>query len=56
MIFFRGQQLPPERFLAFARRFGKVVEYPFPKGLDGFPEITPVVNLEHERINFGGLW
>jgi taurine dioxygenase len=56
VIFFRGQQLPPERFLAFARRFGEVVEYPFLRGLDGFPEITPVVKLEHEQVNFGGLW
>jgi taurine dioxygenase len=57
VIFFREQQhLPPERFLAFARRFGEVVEYPFIKGIDGFPEITPVVKLEHEKVNFGGLW
>jgi taurine dioxygenase len=56
VIFFRGQQLTPERFLGFARRFGQVVEYPFIKGIPGFPEITPVVKLEHERVNFGGLW
>src|SRR5579862_5370720 len=56
VIFFRGQDLPPARLLAFARRFGEPVEYPFVKGLDGFPLITPVVKLEHERVNFGGLW
>ena len=56
VIFFRGQDLPPARLLALARRFGEPVEYPFLKGLDGFPEITPVVKLEHERVNFGGLW
>jgi len=56
VIFFREQDLTPERFLGFARRFGEVVEYPFIKGIDGFPEITPVVKLEHEKINFGGLW
>jgi len=56
VIFFRGQDLPPARLLAFARRFGTPVEYPFLQGLDGFPEITPVVKLEHERVNFGGLW
>jgi taurine dioxygenase len=56
VIFFRGQPLPPERFLAFAQRFGDVVEYPFLEGFDGFPEITPVIKFEHERVNFGGLW
>ena len=56
VIFFRGCELPPERLLAFARRFGKVVEYPFITGIEGFPLITPVVKLEHERVNFGGLW
>jgi taurine dioxygenase len=56
VIFFRGQELPPERLLAFARHFGEVVEYPFIKGIEGFPMITPVVKLEHERVNFGGLW
>lgn len=56
VIVLRGQHLTPEQFLAFARRFGEVVEYPFIKGIDGFPEITPVVKLEHERANFGGLW
>ena len=56
VIFFRDQDLPPARFLAFARRFGEPIEYPFVRGLDEFPEIIPVVKLEHERINFGGVW
>jgi taurine dioxygenase len=56
VIFFRGRDLPPERFLAFARPFGEVVEYPFIEGIEGLPLITPVVKLEHERVNFGGLW
>jgi taurine dioxygenase len=56
VIFFCGQHLTSEQFLAVARRFGEVVEYPLIKGIDGFPEITPVVKLEHEKVNFGGLW
>ncbi len=56
VIFFRDQELPPAKFLAFAKRFGEVVEYPFIKGIEGFPEIIPVVKLEHERHNFGGIW
>ena len=56
VIFFRDQDLPPARFLAFARRFGEPIEYPFVKGLADFPEIIPVLKLENERINFGGIW
>jgi taurine dioxygenase len=56
VIFFRDQDLPPARFLQLARRFGNVVEYPFIKGLEGFPEIIPVMKLEHEKANFGGMW
>jgi taurine dioxygenase len=56
VIFFRDQTLPPAEYVSVARRFGGVVEYPFIKGLDGFPEITPVIKLEHEKVNFGGLW
>jgi alpha-ketoglutarate-dependent taurine dioxygenase len=56
VIFFRDQALSPAQLLAATRRFGEPVEYPFVKGLDGFPHITPVIKLEHEKINFGGLW
>jgi taurine dioxygenase len=56
VVFFRDQPLPPDRFLEFARRFGQVIEYPFIKGIQGFPEITPVIKLENEKVNFGGLW
>jgi len=56
VVFFRDQDLSPEQFLDFARKWGDVIEYPFVKGLDGFPLIIPVVKLEHERSNFGGIW
>ena len=56
VIFFRDQDLPPAKFLAFAKRFGDVVEYPFIKSIEGFPEIIPVIKLEHETKNFGGIW
>src|SRR3989454_2240226 len=56
VIFFRDQDLSPAKFLDFARRFGEPIEYPFVKGLDEFPEIIPVLKLEHERVNFGGIW
>jgi len=56
VIFFRDQQLAPERLMALASLFCRPVEYPFVNGLDGFPCITPVIKLEHETFNFGGVW
>ena len=56
VIFFRAQDLPPAKFLHVAKCFGDVVEYPFIKGIEGYPAIIPVVKLEHERHNFGGIW
>ena len=56
VIFFREQELPPPAFLAFARRFGEPIEYPFVKGLPEHPGIIPVLKLAEERINFGGIW
>jgi taurine dioxygenase len=56
VIFFRDQDLSPEEFMAFAKRIGKPVEYPFVKGIAGFPEIIEVKKLEHEKVNFGGVW
>jgi taurine dioxygenase len=56
VVFFRAQPLPPAHFLRFARRFGEIVEYPFIKGIEGFRAIIPVVKLEHEKTNFGGIW
>ena len=42
--------------LAFAKRFGDIVEYPMVTGLQEAPEIVPVVKLAHETVNFGGMW
>ncbi len=56
VVFFRGQDLTPAMFRAFAERFGAPVEYPFVRGLPGFPEIIEVLKREEERSNFGGIW
>src|SRR5215218_11202061 len=56
VIFFRDQPLTPEQFLRFARSMGQPIEYPFVKGLPGYPVIIEVKKLEHERSNFGGIW
>ncbi len=56
VVFFRDQVLGPAEFLAFARRIGEPVEYPFVKGIDGYPEIISVAKLPNETVNFGGIW
>src|SRR5208337_1154517 len=56
VVFFRDQDLPPGKFLSVAKRFGDIIEYPFIKGLAEYPQIIPVVKLEHEKTNFGGVW
>ena len=56
VIFFRNNDLSLDAFLALARSFGRPVEYPFVRGLDGYPEIIAVTKLEHETVNFGGVW
>lgn len=56
VIFLPGQTLRPEQQLRFARRFGDPLIYPFAKGLDDFPEITPILKKEGDQFNFGGVW
>jgi taurine dioxygenase len=56
VVFFRDQDLTPAQLLAFASTMGQPVEYPFVAGIAGFPEVIEVAKLEHERVNFGGIW
>ena len=56
VIFIRNQDLTAQQFLNFARAMGQPIEYPFVKGLEGFPHIIEVKKLEHEKVNFGGIW
>ena len=56
VVFLRHQPLTPSQFLGFARAMGEPVDYPFIKGLADFPQIIEVTKLEHERVNFGGIW
>ena len=56
VIFFHEQPLTPAQFMSFAESLGTPVEYPMVKGIEGFPKIIEVKKLEHERVNFGGIW
>ena len=56
VIIIRGQTLSSKEYLNFARQLGTPDIYPFLKGLEGFPEITPILKKETETVNFGGIW
>jgi len=56
VLFFHGQNLTPSQYMDFARAWGEPIEYPFVRGIEGFPEIIEVKKLEHEKMNFGGIW
>src|SRR5436190_5945560 len=56
VLFFRDQPLAPEQFMTFARAWGEPIEYPFVRGIEGFPQVIEVKKLEHEKMNFGGIW
>jgi taurine dioxygenase len=56
VIFLKDQNLSPSQFLRFSQCMGTPIEYPFVKGLEGFPHIIEVKKLEHEKVNFGGIW
>lgn len=56
VIFFRGQKLTSDQYLAFARTLGEPSEYPMLPGLPGYPMITAVIKRENEKMNFGGVW
>jgi len=56
VVYFRDQELDADAFMAFAKTIGEPVEYPFVKGMEGYPEIITVAKLPHETVNFGGVW
>jgi len=56
VVFFRDQELSSPEYMAFAKRIGQPIPYPFVRGMEGFPEIIEVKKLEHEKVNFGGIW
>jgi taurine dioxygenase len=56
VIFLRDQDITPAQQLAFVSRFGEPDTYPFVKGLEDYPQITPVLKRPEETINFGGIW
>jgi taurine dioxygenase len=57
VLFFHDQKLTPEQHKAFGQRFGKLYTHPYAKGLEGHPEVLPVLREPSDtgRV-FGGNW
>jgi alpha-ketoglutarate-dependent taurine dioxygenase len=56
VIFFRDQDLTPERHLAFAERWGQVNVNRFFKPVEGWPMIAEVRKEPDQKMNIGGAW
>jgi len=56
ILFFREQSLSPGEYQEFAQCFGRLEEYIFAEGLDGYPYITEIVKTENETGGFGDFW
>jgi taurine dioxygenase len=55
-IFFRDQTLDPQQQIAFGRRFGPLLVYPFMEGLPDAPEAFEILKTADDTKNFGGAW
>ena len=56
VIFFREQNLSPERHIAFAERFGQININRFFKAAPGYPQIAEVRKEPGQKTNIGGGW
>ena len=56
MIYFRDQELSPERQVEIAGIFGKPAVYPFLAGVEGVPEAHELIKNPEDPVNFGGIW
>lgn len=56
VIVFRDQDLSLDDIMTVGRRFGEPSDYPFVKGIDGYPQIFEIVKEPHEAKNFGNSW
>ena len=56
VIFFRQQDLAPERQLAFAKRWGDIHLHPFMEGMPEIPEVLRIIKTPADKTNFGGSW
>jgi taurine dioxygenase len=56
VIAIRDQSLSLDDLMRVGRKFGEPCHYPFAKGVEGYPYITPVIKEPHDTNAFGEGW
>ena len=56
VIFFHGQNIAPEKHIAFAEKFGAININRFFKTAPGYPQIAEVRKEPEQKTNIGGGW
>lgn len=51
-----NQNLTPDEYLTFGRRWGEIHHYPYMKGLESHPEILEILKTETDTYAFGNVW
>ncbi len=56
VIFFRDQDMTPERMLRFARNWGDIHRHPYIAGMPDYPDVLELNKRASDKRNFGGDW
>lgn len=56
IIFFRNQDMTPDRLLTFARNWGEIHRHPYYTGLPDYPDVLELSKKPGDKRNFGGDW
>ena len=56
VLVFHGQDISPERHVAFGKQWGKIHRHPFNKPMEGHPDIIDMLKRETDTFNHGGRW
>jgi len=56
VIFFRKQDMTPDRLLTFARNWGDIHRHPYIAGMPDHPDVLELVKRPGDKRNFGGDW
>lgn len=56
VIFFRDQDMNPERLIRFGQMFGPLHRHPYIAGMPDYPDVLELSKKPGDKRNFGGDW